>query len=261
MNEEDLILIHKHLRNELSPEEQDSFYRKLSSDTNFEDRYKLESQVYQSLDEKSWSFISNSNSTEVKQYQQMYQSPESKKILNAILDAQRSYKKSNNKLKRWTVSIIAAAVIIAISTILLLPENFTNQELYSKYLNETELIALVDRGKSDTVLTKSQISFDNEDFSKVIELLTPEIIDSKNSNVYLYLAISQIEIGNYEASEQTLDKLISSDLLDAQKGYWFKSLLYIKSDRLKDAVKELEKLIENNFYNKEKALELLEQIN
>lgn len=261
MTEEDLILIHKHLRNELSPEEQESFNRKLSSDTNFKNRFQLESQVYLSLDQKSWSFVSNSNSKEVQQYQQLYKSPESKKLLNAILDAQRSYKKSHSRIKRWSVTIIAAAVIIAISTILLLPENLTNQELYSKYLNETELIALVDRGRSDTILTKSQISFENKDFFKVIELLTPEITDSKNSNVYLYLAISQMEIGNYEASEQTLDKLTSSDLLDAQKGYWFKSLLYIKSDRLKDAKLELEKLIENNFYNTEKALELLEQIN
>ena len=57
-----------------------------------------------------------------------------------------------------------------------------------------------------------------------------------------------------------LDSLISSDLIDYQKGYWIKSLSFVKQNKLEEAKVVLNFIIDKAYYNKEKAKELLSKL-
>lgn len=259
MNEQDLILIHKYLRNELSSDEKILFKDKVSSDKKFRERVDLENSVDNSLNNESWSFIKNSNSIEVKKYQKVFQSEETQELRNILQKVQKEYNSTRLK-KSWILYLTTAAIVIIISTILLIPKEISNQDLYAKYLDKTELLTLVDRGRTDSILSTSQVLFDKKEYAKVVELLYKEIDTTNNSNVFIYLAISQIELERFDDAEKVLDKLISSNLLDAEKGHWYKGLLYLKSDQIEDSKKQLNLIIENNLYNKDKATELLEEL-
>ena len=111
-----------------------------------------------------------------------------------------------------------------------------------------------------TIFSLAQTSFEDNNYKRVIELLSPILDSTKNSNVFLYVAISNTEIGAFSKAEETLNKLISSNLLDNQKGYWFKSLLYVKSNQLEKSKQELQRIIDSSYYKSEEAKELLKKL-
>lgn len=259
MNEQDLILIHKYLRKELNSDEERLFQDKLSFNQEFCQRLALEESVNDSLNEESWSFVKNPNSTEVKNYQRIFQSKEIQELKKTLQQILEEYNSTYRK-KSWILYLTTAAVVTIISTLLLFPKEVSNKTLYSKYLNKNELIALVDRGKTDSILSTSQILFDKKNYTEVIDLLNQEIQTTNNINVYIYLVISQIELERFDEAEIVIDKLIISNLLDAEKGHWYKSLLYLKSDKIEETKRELNFIIQNNFYNKDKAKELLKEL-
>lgn len=260
MKEQDEKLIHKYLREELNSQEIEILNHKIDSDNEFKKRFDLELNLYDALDENSWSFIRNTNSIEIKNLQSLFRGEESRILTNKIIEAQAAYYRKSNTKRKWIAYSIIAAVFIAINTIILWPNKLTNQDLYSEYLRTEDLIELVDRGRSDSIFSSSQKAFNRDDFSKVIELLSPEIENSTNGNIYIYLAIAHMERSDYLAADKILDLLINSELLDSQKGYWYRSLLYIKSDRINDAKKVLKIIIDQNYYNRDNALELLDRI-
>jgi anti-sigma-K factor RskA len=64
---EDDILIDNYLKGLLSENDQKSFLERLESDTDFSKIFKLEKQLFNSLNEESWSFVENKN-TDVSAY-------------------------------------------------------------------------------------------------------------------------------------------------------------------------------------------------
>jgi len=261
MTREDEILIHKFLRKELTLTEEALLKDLLKSDGRFRERFYLETSLYESLDDNSWSFISKLNGKEVKEYSSLYSSKDAEFIKANILEAQKAYHKISRPTKIRVFYGVVAAVIITISTIFLWPSTLTNQELYSEYLSRTEVFSLIDRGNSDRILSNSQINFENKDYRQVIKDLSGEINQTDNSTLFIYLAIAQMELSYYEDAEKTLNKLISSDLLDAEKGHWFKSLLFLKSNKVEKAKNELNLIINKGLFNQKLASELLKNLN
>ena len=260
MKLEDDILIERFLKDVLTKEDRTSFLERLNMDSNFRERFELEKQLFESLDDTSWNFIEDPTSPEVLDYESALKSKETLKIKRAIQQAQENYQNSQKPTKNWFLYLAAAVVIVLFSTLIFDVKSPTNEDLFASYLQETDLLSLVDRGEYDSIFSIAQSSFDNEDYNKVVNSLS-QLVDSINDgNAYLYLAISQIKLENYSNAEETLDKLISSDLLDDQKGYWYKSLLYLKSDQLEKTKTELQRIIDSSFYKFKEAKKLLKEI-
>ncbi|GAK94783.1 hypothetical protein JCM19298_358 [Nonlabens ulvanivorans] len=55
--------------------------------------------------------------------------------------------------------------------------------------------------------------------------------------------------------------MISSNFLDAEKGYWYKGLLYLKKGDEKNALMIFNKIERENLYNANKATEIIELLN
>ena len=260
MNLEDDILIERFLRNELSEEEKQTFLDRLDTDAEFREHFAMEKQLSESLDDNSWSFVEERDLEEVVEYESLFKTEETKNIKQAILKAQGDYQNSQKPSKNWFLYVAAAVVVVLFSVLMFNNSPKSNNDLFASYFNESDLLSLVDRAGYDSIFNIAQTSFENEEYNNVVKSLSPIVDTVQNANAYLYLAISQIELDSYSDAEKTLDKLIESNLLDNQKGYWYKSLLFLKSNQIEKSKKELERIIQNSYYNSQRAEELLKEL-
>ena len=135
--------------------------------------------------------------------------------------------------------------------------------LYSEYIKQTKLPSFVNRGENDAMvnLVEAEKSFKNREFKIALKGFNENLQkDKKNSTVYMYCAISYIELEEYVNADQILDSLISSDLIDYQKGYWIKSLLFVKQNKLEEAKEQLKFVIKNSYFKHKEAKELLSKL-
>ncbi|MEQ6123683.1 tetratricopeptide repeat protein [Pseudotenacibaculum sp. MALMAid0570] len=261
MSLEDDILIERFLNGELSKEERKSFLERVNSDVEFKEHVTLEKQLRESLDENSWSFLEEDDNPEVTEFEAIYKSEETQELKKTIAQAQDEYNKTSvPKRKNWLAYSAAASVLIFIAYNVFNLSPKSNDALFSSYLQGTDLLALVDRSDSINQLAKAQVFFDKKEYQKTIEILTQVVDTSKNGNVYLYLALSQIELQKYDEAEVTLNKLINSNLLDAQKGYWYKGLLYLKSDQTEKTKEELQIIIDSSYFKNKEAKKLIKKL-
>lgn len=259
MSLEEDILIEKYLKNELSDNEKASFLEKVNTNPEFKTQFILEKQLFESLNEEDWSFIENPNKDEIEQYTAIYKSDDVKKVKNTI-EKVLINKKLKKKNKTIFFSLVAASFTLLILSTLFFYQNTDLDALYKQNIALNELPSFVTRDveNSQKKLIKAEKLFKQKNYKEAINNFTQEYRSNKtNSNIFIYLAIAYIELSKYEKAENILDALIKSDLIDAEKGYWYKSLLYIKSKQVDKAKKTLQKIVDNSLYKKEEAIELL----
>ncbi|WP_299107082.1 CDC27 family protein [uncultured Tenacibaculum sp.] len=263
MGLEDDILIERFLRSELSDEERNQFLKRLDIDEVFKEQFIIEKQLFESLNEESWSFIENLQTKEIEEYTQLFRSEEGVRMKKTFSEVNDIYKKENKVKKRrvFYISGIAAAVLLLLTLNLYNGSDSTNY--YSDYIMMNELPSFVDRSettdKQDLVAAESY--FKEKKYEEALSVLnkvsSPEL---KDGNYYVYKAIALMELNKYKEAETTLNSLINSDLLDAPKGYWYKALLFVKSKETEKAKKELNTLIAKSDYKQKEAKELLEKL-
>lgn len=264
MSLEEDILIERFLKNELSETEKNKVLESINSDALFREKVLFEQQLFDTLDENSWSFAKNVDTSKVKEFENLFKSEEIIYIKKTIAKANENFKKKKkNRFKKWQIYSSAAIVALLISVYALKPQNLSTNEIYTKFINSKEIPSIINRGneKDFKKLVKGQRYFENKEYSKSAALFSSELKNNlNNSNVYILLALSQIEIDDFKNAEITLDSLLNSNLIDAQKSYWYKSLLYIKSNQIEKARNTLSILIKNSYYKNKQAIKLLEEI-
>jgi tetratricopeptide (TPR) repeat protein len=262
MNLEEDILIECFLRDELSETEKNDVLERMDSDVVFRQKILLEKQLFEALDDNSWSFAENIDSKEIKEYESLLRGKEATEIKEIISQANTSYQKKSNK-KRFKKYLFSSAAVIAllVSLYTFMQESIHPADLYTSYISSTELPSIINRGNNYNELTKGQLLFEAKDYSEAVKIFSNAIeIDSENASSYIYLAVSQMELNQFTESNNTLDLLIKSNLIDAQKGYWYKSLLYLKSNQIEKSKVTLKTIIDNSYFNTEKAKELLKKV-
>jgi len=263
MNLEDDILIEKFLRSKLSKEERILFINRLDSDVEFNNKFGFEKELFQSLNEEEWSSVNNTESLEVKEYQKIFKSDEVKNLKQLFKRENNVYQKGlQSKSKSWMIYVAAASCILFFSIFSLVYFKENSQELYVSYLEKTELTSVITRGSNQKELVIAQSLFENKEYKKALDIFEKEIKNKENKigSVYIYIGIAQMELNQFDKAVITFDKLINSDLLDSEKGYWFKALLFLKKDNYSKAELVLNKIINEKFYNYQKAKELLKEL-
>lgn len=263
--EEEDLLIERYLNNQTSKEERLFVEKKMNADSVFKEKILFEKQLHDTLNEDTWSFIENTNTAEVKDYETQFKSNDASKIKDSIHKASISYQRKKNILKiRKIITLSSAAIIILmLSFHTYLTPSKTLPNLYSYHIKNTELPSVKNRGNDDQYnnLLRAQNLFENKAYKKSIIIFSKaKIQNKKNATIYLYIAIAQMELNELIDAESTLNNLINSNLIDAEKGYWFKSLLHLKSNDLEKAKSTLKIIIDNSYYNFDKSKQLLREI-
>jgi len=262
MNIEDDILIEQFLRDQLSEEEKQFFLERIDTDDNFKEHFIFEKQLFESLNEDSWSTVENTNASEIEEYKTIFESEEIKALKEVIKQASNKKDKTSKVRIITLISGFAAAVLILITLNVFQNSPVDVDTIYNNNIELQKLPSFITRGgETDTLLIKAENLFKEKKYKEAITLLD-EILskEKENSNIYLYKAIAHIELNEFDTAESVLDTIIKSELIEAEKGYWYKSLLYLKSKKIKEAKEELKKTVDNTFYNHKKAKKILKEL-
>ncbi len=263
MNLEDDILIERFLRDELSKEEKRNFLQRVDVDESFREYYIFEKQLFETLNNDEWSFVDAIESKEIEQYTEVFEEEETQQLKEIIEKVSVDYNtKKPNKVIPLIATLAAIAAILVITFTVFLKSPIDNNKLYAENIALNELTSSLTRGNENSDdLLEAEVLFKKGKYQECLTFFNKVRIKEKNnSSVYIYEAIAYIELKRYKEGEVTLDKLINSDLIDAEKGYWYKSLLYLKSDQIEKAKKSLKTIIDNSYFKKEKAKGLLGEL-
>jgi tetratricopeptide (TPR) repeat protein len=268
MNLEDDILIEQFLRNELSENERQEFLERVKNDSSFREQYLLEKQLFESFDKNDWSFAEKVNEKELNDYAAVFKSDEILNLKEVIQNTKNKQSVGKQMNKGRIISLfssLAAAVVIAIFVLkpILSPSVLDTNSLYISYSDFNNLPSFTERGIDDTnnLLVDGEKFFKQKKYKEAVVTFEEFLKENKSeSGAYIYSALAQAELKNFDEAIEILDTLKKSDLIDAEKAYWYKSLVYLKSNQTEKAKKELQYIIDNSLFNKQKATELLDKL-
>lgn len=258
-------IIEQYLDGQLSAAEEEAFLLRVKSEPALQEQLKLEQQMRDALDEKDWSYAENTSHEELSAYTRAFGSEEALKIKNSIAQAGAAYHEGQEKprsgrnIRLWIYSA-AATVLITVSFFLLRPKSMAPEDLYLEYMAKTELPDLTTRSASDEAaeLLRAQGFLNNKEYDKAASAFQKLLSQMpQRAELYINLALSQTELGQHNEAIASLDRLINSNLLDAPKGYWYQSLVYLKAGEPEKSKVLLQTIVENSYYNYDLATALL----
>ncbi len=255
----DDLLLERYFRDSLNSEEIKQFENR-KRDPKFLEQFVLEKQLFESLNEKSWNYASNIDQTIICEYQELFESADIKK-LKSTLNMISSEKATKNFNWRPFFYAAAAVVIVILSISGFNNESSSPEDIYISYFDKSELTySIVRSGNTEPFLNKITELFLNGEYELAIPLIEETISNNENDIPVLYImkGVSLTEMGSYEDASIVYDKLIASDYLDAQKGYWYKALLHLKKGDVEKALLIFNKIKNENLYNSDKSAEIIE---
>lgn len=267
MSFEEDVLIERFFREELSKNEKNEFFKKIEENVDFREKFLLEKQLFESLNEKDWSYVNNIDTRMIAENKELFVDDEAIKLKEMLKEIGTQYKleqKAKNKKLSYVIGIAATIVLL----VTLNTFNFTNQNLgqkyYEQYIMLEDLPSFTNRGAVEDEAKNLMFAegyFKKGNYSDALTSLEKiSNIELRDGSFYVYKAVSQIELMQYEEATKTLDVLINSNLIDSPKGYWYKSLLYVKNNKFTEAREELNNLVSKSEYKRKEAIELLEKL-
>lgn len=262
------LKIDDYLDGNMSKEEILIFENEILNNTELQNEVALNKEMRIQYSEQHWSFVDvNSAKKKIEEIENIIKSPEFEYNISGIEDASNTYfegekfnNKTKNNYKRFYVLAIAASFVLFIGLFFL----NNNQNLYMNYNSWDNLPSLIERGvDQNKTLQDAEVAFVNKDYTAANTLYNTHILNSNttNTNVYLYYGITQLELNQNDKALDTFDKIINSNALDSSKGFWYKTLVYLKAEDKLNAIKQLEIIVSNTEnYNYNEAKKLLEKL-
>jgi len=159
MTMEDDILIDNYLKGLLSENEVQSFLERLESDADFNEKFKLEKQLFEALNDETWNF-QKTETQETEDY---------KKILEGddLQNLKKTLKKVNSELNslpknksRRPFYYLAAAIVVLLSFQFFFNQSNSTQDLYNEFVNINDLPSFISRSNSKNN-TRKRLKFLN----------------------------------------------------------------------------------------------------
>lgn len=262
MNTSDDILLEKYFRGHLNEQEQLEFNER-NDDPKFVEQFKIEKQLFESLNEHNWSFADHVNPETVSEYQKLFESDDIKKLRSTLKELSQNKENAHVRKLNWRPFMYAAAAVgmLLIALISYNTESTDVNDIYATYydVNELTYSAVRSVDSNDNLYNARELFFERN-YDKALALMnessTQDGIDSPE--LLLMKGISLTELGKYEEAELMYDTLIASEFIDAQKGYWYKGLLFLKKGDASQALDIFKKIELENLYNSKKASEIIE---
>ncbi|GAK75422.1 hypothetical protein JCM19296_1014 [Nonlabens ulvanivorans] len=262
----DNLLLEKYFKNSLTHEEHAQFEIR-KKDSKFVEQLIIEQQLHDTFHMAGWSFANNVDKTVISEYQELFNDEDIVNLKATLKNIDHSSEPIKSRYDfRWKHLIYAAAasVVIIISVSQFNGTNSTPDHVYATYLDKNQLTySIVRDGDSQSALDEATALFIDEKYKEAMPIIENSIITSQENlpAFYLLKGISLMEMGSYDDAIIVYDQLISSDFLDAEKGYWYKGLLYLKKGDEKKALMIFNKIRKEHLYNAGKATEIIELLN
>jgi tetratricopeptide (TPR) repeat protein len=246
MQKERYIRFDRYLNNELPEEELKSFEEQLKSDIDFKEDFK----VYCALES---SFVSKfENREEVLAL---------RKTLSD-LGSQHIKQGENNKKETKVISLFRYRNLMVAASIALLIGFFlfnNGSPVYGDFAQHNPL-ELVVRGDNNEAISKAEAAFNSKNYGEALKQLTILSNNYPNdSEISLYLGISQLELNNYAEAETIFNYISDGNSALATKAVWYKALTFLKQKKLNEC-KEVLKTIPKSAEEYPQAKRLLKKL-
>ncbi len=245
MNDDDLILIEKYLRNELNDAEMASVETRAAEDTNFAQEISLQKDMLDGIERH---FDDN---------------------IKSLLAATENHLRQETKVVQpnfWLsrgLPLAAAIITFIMVGYLLIKEKPSSQELYVAYYETyPNIVAPLDRSNSGVSVTALSF-YENGDFEKARALLEQEIVAAPDDiGLQFYFGICQLELDNPDFAIAELKPIADAkhEIFGEPAG-WYVALAHLKAGSVEEAKKLLVSIKNNkqNAYSK-RATALLDEL-
>lgn len=262
-NEKILEEIEAYLQNKMTEAETELFTQRIKTDLELKELVSLYDSIDVVLGEKQKSATMNESDKEQKQkIEQLLESEKYKKIsknLKTINNQYQNEKQKGKGIKRYLyIATSVAAILIMFFAITQYNGNNMNS-YYNENANWEDFPSLIEKGYTQNEASKVETLYAEHKYKEVIAF----VLNHKNKEVnsLLYLGGAYFYQKEYRESHKIFDKIITTNSIDKSKGYWYKTLIYLKQKDKEQAKKMLTIITKNpNNYNYEKAVLLLKKL-
>ena len=138
MKPEDDILIAQYLRGQLNEIQIADFQERLNSDVEFNKEFEIERQLFDALNEDSWSRLKHRDHPEI---QTLTNAIKDDDIVNLRTILKKFPKEENryNTKRSWIYYVAAASVVILLASQFFFNATLSNEELYKNYIEQQSL--------------------------------------------------------------------------------------------------------------------------
>lgn len=257
-------MIEDYLSGRLSKEDYNAFKKELFENHSLAEEVNINRNLFALYNTDSWEEISVLNE-DGENYKNYLLSNDAQNIKNAINNAQGTYKRQAIfpiKLYKWYGAAASVVLLIAFSYIFTSNQN-SPENLYADFSNLSELPSLTQRSDADKLLSDAEELFLNKEYLGAVRSLElhNEKYNSSSSNTLLYRGMCYLELNDYSKAEELFNSLKNGKSLDNKKAYWYLALTFLKQNKTKETKRTLQIIVENSYYNHNKAKELLAILN
>ncbi len=236
-------LLYKYFLEELTAEEHTMFDTLLEKDPEFKAQFEFEKSVQRVIKAKKRAVL--------------------KKKLTAIDQEPQSLTKGGTiSWKPWAIAA-SVAVIVSLSVYLYSTWEHSPDQLYASYYEKYPNTVYPIVRSADQPITPELLAFEayeaDED-EKAIQLFTELKEKAHAEYIDFYLGQSYLKDGQIENAIATFNRVIAENNVFAEESRWFLALAYIKIDRIAEATKSLEEIMQNKSYKQTEALALLQKL-
>lgn len=127
---------------------------------------------------------------------------------------------------RWMTAAAAAACIIAVIGLLLLPSR-NNEDAFDR-LGHTEMVSTTERGgNADSLLQQAAVFFNRQEFARALPLLDKAVkADSSSQLALFYRGVASWHTGAIEAARQDLSRIYNGESILRYEAAFYMALSY-----------------------------------
>lgn len=257
-------MIDDYICGRLSKEDQISFQNQLDRDPDLTEVVAINKNLFAFHGSSSWKEITTLNN-EGKLYRNYLLSKDAQTIKTAINNAQYSYKQQTSspiKLYKWYAAAASVVLLIAFSYIFTSNQN-SPENLYADFSNLSELPSLTQRSDADKLLSDAEELFLNKQYIAAVRSLElyNEKYNSNTSNTLLYKGMCYLELNDFSKAKTHFNALKNTNSLDHNKAFWYLALTSLKQKNIKETKQLLQLIVNESYFNHQKAEELLAILN
>ncbi|MGB1269594.1 MAG: hypothetical protein ACPG45_07625 [Flavobacteriaceae bacterium] len=253
-------MIDDYICGRLSKDDLTAFENQLREDSGLAEEVAINKNLFALHDSSSWEEITTLNK-DGKLYENYLLSKDGQHIKKAINQAQHSYKQQTTspiKLYKWYAAAASVVLLIAFSYIFTSNQN-SPENLYADFSNLSELPSLTQRSDADKLLSDAEELFLNKQYIAAVRSLElyNEKYNTSTSNTLLYKGICYLELNDFSKATTQFNTLKNSNSLDRNKAFWYLALTSLKQKNIKETKRLLQLIVNESYFNHQKAEELL----
>lgn len=239
MNNPDLLYLY--FSNSLTPEQENLFQKALESDPEFKKQFEFE-----------------------KQLKEVIKSHETDRLKEELQDVERYLHKPKSTIFNYKNFAIAATIVLLLGWFgynLLFSTNYTNlyDKNFSAYPNT--VYSITRSNNEQSIEREAFLSYETKNYENAIRKFDMMPIEDQENYVFFYKAQAYLGMDYLPEAKALFSQTIEDNHDFVAESIWYLALIAIKEQDKTQAKTYLESLRNNYNYNKEKAQQLLKELN